>query len=70
MSNRQERIARKARQRAGEDAYMHLKPTQATPPAERAVRVSTERFGGDRIASARAYRSKRHLRALGLLPPS
>lgn len=66
MSNRQERIARKRAQREGRDAYVHLKPTAATPPEERAITVLGERFGGDRLGSPFPRLSQRHMRRLGL----
>lgn len=66
MSNRQERIARKIAQREGRDAYVHLKPTAATPPEERTIRVVGERFGGDSLGSRFPRPSKRHLKSLGL----
>lgn len=66
MSNRQARIARKAAQRAGTDAYVHLKPTAATPPEDRAVRWANP--GTPSVTEVGGHPSRRHQRKLGLIP--
>lgn len=56
MSNRQERIKRKERQRAGEDAFVHVKPTTRVLAP---VPVIMERDGTSHLSRREAKRRER-----------